>query len=370
MAMTARTICGLLSGNIGVLRSMVGEITDETNQARAISLLPFVYGLGSLLGSILGGFLSQPAKQYPSIFGECEFLKTYPYFLPCAITAIICLIGFIIGYFYLEETLPSKIAKNQSVEYEATESESLLQNKSHKSYQSASIEDVSVVAVSGDKKSGLQALFTKQILLVVSTFMFIALQQVMDSELFPLWVVTSVDHGGLSFGSEQIGIALGYQGLLTLFIQLLWFPWAHNRYGTLNLLRTILHISPLVYFFQGLIRMLVPLGQEFVWLALIVILSFKTLTVVVSMSCSMILINSSTPARHSLGTLNGLSQCMFSLMTTIGPTLCGIIYSWSLRSPLRFPFDEHTAFFVITLVGLITCIISWFIEDPKNIRNK
>ena len=55
----------------------------------------------------MGGALSNPAKRFP-IFENSEFLTMYPYWLPCFCASLFCFLGFITGYFFLEETLPSK----------------------------------------------------------------------------------------------------------------------------------------------------------------------------------------------------------------------------------------------------------------------
>ncbi|RKP10531.1 major facilitator superfamily domain-containing protein, partial [Thamnocephalis sphaerospora] len=64
-AMTVRIMTGLVNGNVGVLKSVLGEITDETNQARAFSYMPMVYGIGFIAGPTIGGLLSNPAETYP-----------------------------------------------------------------------------------------------------------------------------------------------------------------------------------------------------------------------------------------------------------------------------------------------------------------
>lgn len=134
------------------MKSMVSELTiehDEEQRARAFSLLPLMFGLGSIIGPVLGGkwrikialpmrlsdpvtinlssslfvsqhcnlfplgLLSNPVQNYPDIFGKggflTEFLTEYPYFLPCFISSVITLCGLIFSYFFLEETLSTII---------------------------------------------------------------------------------------------------------------------------------------------------------------------------------------------------------------------------------------------------------------------
>ena len=44
---------GALNGNIGVLKSMMAEITDETNRDRGFAFMPMIWSLGSTLGYVI-----------------------------------------------------------------------------------------------------------------------------------------------------------------------------------------------------------------------------------------------------------------------------------------------------------------------------
>ena len=68
---------------------MMAEITDETNQARAYSLMPVAWALGATVGPLLGGYLSHPVERYPEWFGGNTFLVKYPYFLPCELQSLV-----------------------------------------------------------------------------------------------------------------------------------------------------------------------------------------------------------------------------------------------------------------------------------------
>jgi MFS family permease len=49
----SRSLAGLLNGNVGVLKAMMGEITDETNAAEGFSFIPMVWSTGSILAYVL-----------------------------------------------------------------------------------------------------------------------------------------------------------------------------------------------------------------------------------------------------------------------------------------------------------------------------
>jgi hypothetical protein len=40
----------MLNGNIGVMKSMMAELTDETNMARGFSFVPLTWAVGSTVG--------------------------------------------------------------------------------------------------------------------------------------------------------------------------------------------------------------------------------------------------------------------------------------------------------------------------------
>ena len=46
----SRCIAGLLNGNMGVVKSMMGELTGSTNRAQASALLPLVWAVGITIG--------------------------------------------------------------------------------------------------------------------------------------------------------------------------------------------------------------------------------------------------------------------------------------------------------------------------------
>ncbi|KAF9358780.1 hypothetical protein BGX26_000923 [Mortierella sp. AD094] len=105
-------------GNVGVAKSMLGEIADHTNQSQAFSIFGFAWGIGMIVGPVLGGYLANPAKNFPEIFGNWQFFIEYPYFLPCFVAAMGSVIGFIVGYFFLEETKGKKKFDNGDDELE------------------------------------------------------------------------------------------------------------------------------------------------------------------------------------------------------------------------------------------------------------
>ncbi|PWN53900.1 major facilitator superfamily MFS-1 [Violaceomyces palustris] len=101
-AIMIRLAQGLFNGAVGVAKGAIRDITDETNEGRAYAQMGFCWGMGGIIGPILGGVLEHAATKYPSVFGQYELLKTYPYLLPCMVgasfTALGAFLSLFIGY--------------------------------------------------------------------------------------------------------------------------------------------------------------------------------------------------------------------------------------------------------------------------------
>jgi len=60
--------------------------------------------LGLIIGPAIGGYLAQPAKQYPNIFHEKSIFGRFPYLLPCLCISILAILA-LISCMWLPETL-------------------------------------------------------------------------------------------------------------------------------------------------------------------------------------------------------------------------------------------------------------------------
>lgn len=102
-AIVTRAMAGGTNGNVGTFRTAVAEMVPEKElQARAFSLMPLVYTVGSIFGPGLGGSLANPAISYPNVFGKSAFLNRFPYALPNIAAASLLMIGLVTGFLFLK----------------------------------------------------------------------------------------------------------------------------------------------------------------------------------------------------------------------------------------------------------------------------
>ncbi|EGF99299.1 uncharacterized protein MELLADRAFT_94765 [Melampsora larici-populina 98AG31] len=187
-----------VTGNIGVLQSIVAEMTDETNHASAVALLPLCFATGSIIGPLIGGFLAFPAQNFPSTFGNWNFFINYPYFLPCFAGAMLNIFAIFLGIFFLKETLASKQKKKSAIQ-RTTVSEGYESLSSSSSSYPDSRSEVFVPPSIG-------SLCTAPILILLLTFTLTHLQNVAWTAVIPLYAFTGMKDGGLGMSLKQIGM--------------------------------------------------------------------------------------------------------------------------------------------------------------------
>ena len=100
----ARALDGFFSGNVSVTKTYLGEIVDETNEAKGFGFLAMCYGVGLLIGPMLGGELVYPARWAPSVFADTIF-EEHPFLLPNLTYAVLAAVAWILAAAFLEETL-------------------------------------------------------------------------------------------------------------------------------------------------------------------------------------------------------------------------------------------------------------------------
>ncbi|KAK8121618.1 hypothetical protein PG984_010288 [Apiospora sp. TS-2023a] len=107
VALLARFVGGALNGNVAVMQTMVAEMVKvPEHEPKAYATQPFVWTLGGIIGSAMGGFLAQPARFYPDLFPADGLFGRYPYLLPNLVAVVVVVLAIIQGIFFLEETNP------------------------------------------------------------------------------------------------------------------------------------------------------------------------------------------------------------------------------------------------------------------------
>lgn len=170
MVFAARGFAGMMAGNFGVASAMIADITTPRNRARGMGLTGAAFGLGIVLGPMLGGLLSG---------GSATFT------LPCIVAGGMSILAIVAAALFLPESLPPEKRLANRVKHRETPTVS--------SYR--------LLQQTGSRLLVLQFTFHQA---AVSSITY----------LFPLWMGDM-----LGWSAREVGIVFGIQGALIVIFQ-------------------------------------------------------------------------------------------------------------------------------------------------------
>ncbi|KAF8267047.1 major facilitator superfamily domain-containing protein [Lactarius quietus] len=289
----SRCLNGMLNGNVGVMKSMMAELTDETNMARGSSLIPVIWAIGGTIGPFIGGVLSRPQDRWPNLFSH-PFWGEYPYFLPCLATAVYALVSFFLAAIFLKETV-----NWVPVDFPRVGEGEILDGRVKDKW----------------KPLPLRALLTRPVVVSVANYGMIGLLDMVATALIPLVWSTSVEFGGLSMSPMSIGMWMAGYGLMNAVLQFVAFPPVVRFFGPRRVF-----IASILCFFP--VYIMFPFEN----LALPSAICFSTM----GFGSTFMYISSAAPSKQSLGATNGLAQMVVSIQRTIGPAAAASLFAFSV----------------------------------------
>ncbi|CAK9784142.1 MFS general substrate transporter [Cutaneotrichosporon oleaginosum] len=300
MLVATRAINGLANGNVAVLKSVIGEITDESNQARAFSLFPLSLAIGTILASMVGGYLSNITVTFPVLGDTLPFLATYPYFLPSFVAGLFPALAGIVALLWMEETLPD--CAQTAGEMEEVHERSL---------------------------SARELLRDPAIWPLMYSFALMSLEAIAYQALLPLFFFTPAKLGGLGFSEAQIGSALSLRGIATVGVQLFVFPRLVAHVGATRLFRILIALYIPTFVLLPLLNVLARTHAALEWAGVAAVLLLGAVSNM-AFACNLIMTNDAAPNRRSLGALNGLAAFFSACTRVIGPGAANALFALSV----------------------------------------
>ncbi|KAI0925935.1 hypothetical protein AcW1_008233 [Taiwanofungus camphoratus] len=350
----SRSLNGALNGNIGVLKSMMAEITDSTNIAQAYAYLPLAWMTGGTLGPMIGGSLSRPYERFPSLFGHSEFLKKYPYFLACAVPATFSAIAFLVTIFFLKETVKSPISVRRILNLRKSKANLTLQNV-------AGADGPKPIAPITPGKVRLEplplrALLIPRVIISAGNYSLLAIVDISFRAVQPVWMSTPIHLGGLGLSPQMIGAILSCYGITNGLLQISLFSKVTDRWGAKKVYITGIAACLPVFALFPIINLLARAEglSTTVW-ALLALQIFISIALNFCYGSVFIFITASSPNKASLGSVNGLAQMSVSIMRAVGPAVANSLFSLSIDQEHHY-LGGLLVYFV--LAGL-ACIALW-----------
>ncbi|KAH8993665.1 MFS general substrate transporter [Lactarius deliciosus] len=342
----SRCLHGMLNGNIGVMKSMMAELTDETNMARGVSLMAVTWAVGSTMGPFIGGVLSRPQDHWPNVFSH-PFWGEYPYFLPCLTTAAYALLSFTLAAIFLKETVNTGPVMKPAIEVNSD-----LPRVGEGEILDGPVKD-------HESPLPLRALLTRPVVVSIANYCMISLLEIIAMTLIPLIWSTSVELGGLGMSPASIGLWMTGYGFTNGIFQLVAFPHIVGRLGPRRIFiaSTLCFIPVYIMFpFENLALHGSFRGANMVTGLLMTLqLSAISLSDIRFITIFMY-ISSAAPNRRSLGATNGLAQTMVSIQRTIGPAAAASLFAFSLDNNVLGGNFTFVVLPVVVLVGLCIAV--------------
>ncbi|KAJ8077575.1 hypothetical protein PM082_002007 [Marasmius tenuissimus] len=347
---------GLFNGNIGVIKTVLAELSDETNRASAFALISVAWTFGATLGPVLGGLLANPGTRWPNTFGRFPFFHNYPYFLPCAAAGFFSFMCFVSAFVGLKESHPSYKAKPSARGEEETRallSEEASNNDYGSVSQTGSNQESDAERTNSPRQSTHRSLLTPELKATLCCQAFLALTDMCYVVLIPLIYSTSTHLGGLGFTPTYIGSIMAITMFINAMNQVTFSKWLLKKIGPRKMF--ILAYGSFFGDFMALmiLRMLVHhFGKvtPAVW-AVIIAQQICSLGVSSAYTAQSILIVENAP-NGALGSVNGLAQMISSGTRAFAPAFGSSLFALSLQSGILGGYLVDCILLCMTLVGI------------------
>ncbi|ESK83417.1 major facilitator superfamily multidrug- dha1 sub-family [Moniliophthora roreri MCA 2997] len=326
---------GMANGNIGVVKTLVAEITDDTNIADAYALITLTYGGGVTLGPVIGGIFSDPARRWPNIFGRSAFFHDFPYLLPCAVTAVLALLTFVFAYLGLKESMKPVLHISRPNSTSAEQQPLLRDSNTAEGYGTAE---------NGDSTPKAPAPLTFREIITSSLHLqralichaFFSFTHMAYTVTIPLAYSTSISAGGLGLSPYQIGVILGIYGTCNAFLQLfIWKPML-KRIGArkMYILSYSFYLSN--FSFMMAARIVTAWFGKVSWVtwSLIVMqMSSASLASTGYNACAILIVKAAP--QGALGAVNGIQHTISSGLRGLAPLVASSLFAASLALDWR-----------------------------------
>ena len=188
--------------------------------------------------------------------------------------------------------------------------------------------------------------FDSSVIIACIIYCFHSFNAIAMSEVYPLWLLSGQNDGGLNLTASYIGTIISFVGFSLLIFQAFVYPWLAKRYSVTDLMKhSMLGLAPCVF----LTPFLSALDSN-VAVVLCTILRCIQMCLVMCMFTATFLAINNASDDGNRGASNGLAMLIGSVSKGLGPIVASVLFAWSINNDNVFPFDHHFIFFVISIL--------------------
>jgi len=275
------------------------------------------------------------------------FFHKYPFLLPNLLGSVITIVAFVLAWFYLPETRPIagyRVFKD-------------LGEKAPLRPPSGRFEFL-VGNTLEPKKGKLHQVFTDKVALMCCLlYGTVGFTVIIFEEVFPLWALLAPYEGGLSFSSQEIGIASSISAVFSAAFQMLVYPPIVKKTTILVTFSFSCALMALPFLVLPEMSRFVPTATTsithnmFFWVALVFLIAVIRICTAGEFVSVVLMVNNSV-SNDKLGTLNGIGQSIIALFRALGPTIGAVILAWSSGLNENYFLSYRFIFVVMTLLTI------------------
>lgn len=296
-----RIFSGITGASITTASAYIADVSSEKEKAKNFGLIGVAFGLGFIIGPVLGGFLGHYGPR-----------------VPFYAASVLCLINFAFGYFMLPESLDKEHRRDFDWK-RANPFGALLRIKKY-----------------------------PQILGLVTALVLIYIGGHAIQTNWPYFTMYK-----FGWDSKMVGISLGVSGVMAILIQGGLIRYINPRIGN----ERSIYYGLLVYAVGML--MFAFAGQEWMMFAILVLYGFGGIAGPALQS----VISSQVP-KNEQGELQGTLTSLMSLTSMIGPPIMTNIFFYFTHNDAPFKF-AGAPFFLGFILIISSTVISYVIFHRK-----
>jgi hypothetical protein len=369
-----------------VVNTVMGEITDDSNQSASFQWLPVVYGAGGLLGPLLGGGLAR--------LPLTARLGAFPYLLPNVVVATVLAADFIAISLLMKESRKGVRSISSRIRHllrprgksassppsltsspqarRAAETTPLLRGRRASACASARAPSLlsrastlSTLSYASHAPAGprlpLRTLLAPRALALLTTAFVFNVALVAHATLFPTFAALPPP-AGRGLGARELGVALAGASLAGAALQLAAFVRVQARLGSRGAARAALLLLALALAATPFVAYRADAPAALFWAELGAVLLAKTVATVLGLTVLAMLITNAAPSAATLGALNGVAQTLAAAGRAVGPFAAGGLFSLVTR---RVEPRGVLAWLVFAAIAMLGFFVSYGIKEGK-----